>query len=75
METSVPDPWFPMVTKLLVCTIARVLRVLVFKATSGAGQRGENWAIDKATMFAIPTMIQLFLLDRKKESMLLQVFG
>lgn len=33
------DPWFPMV-KLLVCTIARVLRVLVFKATSGAGQRG-----------------------------------
>lgn len=40
LETSVPDPWFPMVTKLLVCTIARVLRVLVFKATSGAGERG-----------------------------------
>lgn len=37
-------------------------------------REGENWAIDKATMFAIPTMIQLFLLTEKKNPMLLQVF-
>lgn len=40
LETSVPDLWFPMVTKLLVFTVARVVRVLVFKATNGAGERG-----------------------------------
>lgn len=40
LETSVPVLWFPMVTKLLVFTIARVVRVLVFKATNGAGERG-----------------------------------
>ena len=53
LETSVPVLWFPMVTKLLVFTIARVVRVLVFKATNGAGERGgererENLS-DKAT--------------------------
>lgn len=41
LASYIPDLWFPMVTKQLAFTVASVVRVLVLKATNGAGERGR----------------------------------